>query len=124
MQRVHLRLLVGDFAGCFAFYRDVIGLEPTFGDETTGYADLRAADGSGLALFDRAEQGEVVELRAPGDGAAVIVGVGDVDAFAARAGDSVLGPPQSRAEWGIRFVHVRDPDGNLVEVNQPIPMEG
>jgi hypothetical protein len=28
-----------------------------------------------------------------------------------------------RPDWGIRFVHLRDPAGNLIEVNCPIPME-
>ncbi len=123
MQLTHVRLLVDDYPGCFAFYRDLLGLEPTFGDETTGYADFRAGDGPALALFDRAEQGGVVELRRSGDGAIPIFGVADVDALTERIASAALGPPQSRPEWGIRFVHLRDPDGNLIEVNQPIPMQ-
>jgi hypothetical protein len=31
-----------------------------------------------------------------------------------------VGAPQDRPEWGIRVAHVRDPDGTLVEVNEPI----
>jgi catechol 2,3-dioxygenase-like lactoylglutathione lyase family enzyme len=120
---LHVRLLVENYERCFGFYRDVLGLEVTFGDATSGYADLRTSDGAGLALFARAEQGEVVELRPPGDGAVLVFGVDDVDAFVARHGEVVVGPTQSRSEWGIRFAHLRDPDGHLIEVNQQIPME-
>jgi lactoylglutathione lyase len=123
VQLTHVRLLVGDYVRCFSFYRDVLGLEVTFGDETSGYADLRSGDGSALALFDRPEQGDVVELRPPGDSAVLVFRVDDVDAFADMHEHIVIGPPRSRAEWGIRFVHLRDPDGNLLEVNQQIPME-
>jgi len=28
--------------------------------------------------------------------------------------------PIDRSEWGIRTAHFRDPDGNLIEINQPL----
>jgi catechol 2,3-dioxygenase-like lactoylglutathione lyase family enzyme len=120
----HVRLLVDDYALCFHFYRDVLGLEVTFGDETSGYSDFATNGGTALALFDRREQAEAVELRPPGDEAVLIFGVENVDDVAGRLGAYLVGPPQSRAEWGIRFVHVRDPHGNLIEINQQIPMSG
>jgi lactoylglutathione lyase len=122
LRLTHVRLLVADYVRCFSFYRDVLGLEVTYGDAASGYADLSAGDGSTLALFDRSEQESVVELRPPGDGSLLVFGVDDVDAFAARHDDFVLGPPRDRSEWGIRVAYLRDPDGNLIEVNQPIPM--
>jgi catechol 2,3-dioxygenase-like lactoylglutathione lyase family enzyme len=103
----HVRLLVGNYAECFRFYRDVLGLEAGFGDEESGYADFSAGTGSVLALFDRDEQSEAVELR-------------ETERFREHA----VSQPESRAEWGIRFVHLRDPAGNLIELNQEIPMEG
>jgi lactoylglutathione lyase len=115
---------VDDHAACFRFYRDVLGLEPAFGDETTGYSDFRAGNGSTLALFDRVEQEGVVELRPSGDGAALVFAVDGVDAAAERLADHVVAGPASRSEWGIRFVHLRDPDGHLVELNESIPMDG
>ena len=121
MELSHVRLLVADYVRCFSFYRDVLGLEVTFGDVATGYADLRAGDGSTLALFDRSEQESVVELRPPGDGSLLVFRVDDVDAFAREHEDFMVGPPQDRAEWGIRVAYLRDPDGNLIEVNQSIP---
>ncbi len=122
MRLTHVRLLVDDYRACFRFYRDVLGLEPAFGDEESGYADFATAGGAILALFSRAEQGGVVGLRLPGDSAIVVLAVDDVDAFAERRREHVLADPESRAEWGIRFVHLRDPDGNLIEVNQQVPM--
>jgi catechol 2,3-dioxygenase-like lactoylglutathione lyase family enzyme len=57
MRLTHVRLLVDDFAACFRFYRDVVGLARTFGDETSGYADfkvvhLRDPPGNLLELFE------------------------------------------------------------------------
>ena len=28
--------------------------------------------------------------------------------------------PTDRPDWGIRTAHLRDPDGNLIEINQPL----
>jgi hypothetical protein len=28
-----------------------------------------------------------------------------------------------RPDWGIRTAHLRDPDGNLIELNSPLPRE-
>jgi lactoylglutathione lyase len=122
LRLTYVRLLVRDYVRCFSFYRDVLGLEVTYGDAASGYADLRAGEGSMLALFDRSEQESAVELRPPGDGTLLVFGVDDVDAFVATHDDFVLGPPRDRADWGIRVAYLRDPDGNLLEVNQQIPM--
>jgi len=120
----HVRLVVDDAPACFRFYRDVVGLTPTWGTETEGYADFDAG-GVTLAIVGRAGQSEVVELRPSGDAAILVLGVDDlVDALAelqrrgAEPGEIV-----DRPDWGIRFAHLRDPAGNLIEVNCPIPME-
>lgn len=31
--------------------------------------------------------------------------------------------PADRSDWGIRVGYVRDPDGNLIELNQPLPQD-
>ena len=122
MKLTHVRLLVDDYTACFRFYRDALGLEPTWGDETEGYADFRTGDAS-IALIQRAGQAEVVDLRPPGDGSMVILNVESVDAAAERLRDHLVSEPQSRPEWGIRFAHLRDPVGTLIEINELIPME-
>jgi lactoylglutathione lyase len=117
-----VRLLVDDFPGCYRFLNDILGLECTFGSEDDGYASFTAGTGT-LAVFRRDEQAEVVELRASGDGAVTVLEVDDVDAEAARLGDVVVRGPVSKAAWGGRVAYVRDPDGNLFELFQTIPME-
>ena len=121
MKLSQVRMLVDDFPACFRFYRDVIGLEPTFGGENDGYASF-----GNVALIERKEQGGAVELRAPGDGALVCLDADDLDAAIERAtaaGGEFLGPPVARSDWGIRVRYLRDPAGNLVEVHEEIPME-
>jgi lactoylglutathione lyase len=119
----HVRLLVDDFAACFRFYRDALGLKPTFGSENEGgYADFRAADCS-LALFERAGMKGVAELREAGDGAMLVLAVDDVDGEAARlrdAGVELASEPHDQPDWGLRVVHVRDPAGNLLELYRPL----
>ena len=117
-----VRLLVDDFPACFRFLQDSLGLECTYGREDSGYASFRAGTGS-VAVFRREEQGEVVELRAAGDGALTVLEVDDVDGEAERLGDALVGAPVSMAAWGGRVAYVRDPDGNLFELFQTIPSD-
>ena len=121
MRFSQVRLLVDDFPACFRFLRDSLGLECTFGGEDDGYASFKAGTGT-LAVFPRDEQAEVIELRATGDGALTVLEVDDVDAEADRLGDAIVGGPVSKAAWGGRVAYVRDPDGNLFELFQTIPM--
>lgn len=52
MKFSNVRLLVNDFAKCFKFYTEQLGLEPAWGDATSGYASFKVADGiEGLALL-------------------------------------------------------------------------
>ena len=52
MKFSNVRLLVKDFAKCFRFYTEQLGLEPAWGDENSGYASFKVADGiEGFALF-------------------------------------------------------------------------
>lgn len=122
MKFSQVRLLVDDFPGCFRFLRDVLGLEPASGDENDAYASFSAGTGT-IAIFSRAGQNDVVSLRPAGDAALVVLEVDDVDAAASRLGDHVVEGPVSQPEWGGRVAYVRDPDGNLFELFQPIPME-
>jgi lactoylglutathione lyase len=123
-----VRLLVGDYGGCFRFYRDAMGFPVTFGDESSGYADVSASADVNIALFDRREQleqlGGGAEPSGEGDRAALIFEVEDVDATLREVrgrGAPVAAEPADRSDWGIRVAYVRDPDGNLIELNQPIP---
>jgi hypothetical protein len=38
-------------------------------------------------------------------------------------GVSFLNEPHDRPDWGIRVLHLRDPDGLLIELNEPLPTD-
>jgi catechol 2,3-dioxygenase-like lactoylglutathione lyase family enzyme len=117
-----VRLLVDDFPGCFRFLRDDLGLECSSGGEDEVYASFRAGEGA-VAIFQRAGQAGVVDLRGQGDSALVVLEVDDVDAEATRLASLVVAGPVSRPDWGGRVAYLRDPDDNLFELFQSIPMD-
>jgi catechol 2,3-dioxygenase-like lactoylglutathione lyase family enzyme len=123
-----VRLLVDDYAGCFRYYRDVMGFPATFGEEEGGYADFDAGADVSLALFVRQHQTDHVgaPAEASGDKVAIIFEIEDVDAAIDELrgrGAPVSAEPADRADWGIRVRYVRDPDGNLIELNSPLPAD-
>jgi lactoylglutathione lyase len=128
MHLQHTRLLVRSFAECFRFYRDVMGLTVTWGDEQDSYASFADAESNGpaLALYRRRAMAEVVGTeKLPADAFCqdrfmLIVGVENVEATVTelrdRGAELELGP-QDFPDWGIRAAYLRDPDGNLVEIS-------
>jgi catechol 2,3-dioxygenase-like lactoylglutathione lyase family enzyme len=62
MKLSQARLVVDDYGAAFRFYRDTLGFEPSFGDESSGYASFAVGEGT-VAIFQRAEQREAVEWR-------------------------------------------------------------
>jgi len=114
------RLLVDDFGAAFRFYRDVLGLGAGFGDEASGYASFDTGTGT-LAIFERAHQAGVVELRQAGDSTLTVLEVDDVDAEVGRLGEYVVRAPIDQPEWGGRVAYLRDPSGNLIELFQALP---
>lgn len=52
MKFSNVRLLVKDFATCFKFYTEQLGLKLAWGDENSGYVSFKVAAGiEGFALF-------------------------------------------------------------------------
>ncbi|RFU37016.1 glyoxalase/bleomycin resistance/extradiol dioxygenase family protein [Actinomadura logoneensis] len=136
MDALYPRLLVDDFDACARFYtaalRELLGVEPAKVLPAARYAhwDL---DGEGaLSLFGRAAIAAVTGTAglpaAPStatasvpDRSMLVFEVDDVDAAAkalAGFGASVAAAPADRPEWGpnLRTAHLRDPDGNLLEL--------
>jgi predicted enzyme related to lactoylglutathione lyase len=120
-------LAVSDFEASLAFYRDRLGLELDAVYDDPPYATLSCA-GARISL---AEQGHAAEDRpgvlmtAPADRsqAAVVLVLEVADALAAHAslleeGVAMLAPPFHPPWGGCRFFCV-DPDGYLVEIEQP-----
>lgn len=129
MKLTHVRLLVNDFDTCFRFYRDVMGFEVQWGAEGSGYADFRGRGEAMVALFSRQGVaatlgiGELPPEAGCQDRAMLVFEAADLDstveALIARGADFVAGL-QDRPDWGIRTAHLRDPEGNLIELNSPL----
>lgn len=130
MKFSNVRLLVKDYKKCFKFYTEQLGLEPLWGDENGCYASFKVADGiEGLAIF-------VSDYMAPAVGnvektqpigyrekSMISFEVGNVDdtyrAFLGK-GIKFINEPIDMPDWGMRVVHLRDPEENLIEFYTPL----
>ena len=125
----YTRLLVSNFKACFLFYRDIMGFQAGFGTEDDTYADFITSSAT-LALFDKNEMSAAVgtsQLPVSGNGqdkTCLVFAVENVDSTCKHLitqGVDLVAAPTDRGDWGIRTAHFRDPDGNLIEINQPLP---
>jgi lactoylglutathione lyase len=124
----YTRLLVSNFKACFLFYRDLMGFQASYGTENDTYADFNTGTVS-IALFDRQEMSNAVgtahlpaQAKAQ-DKVCLVFSVENVDTVCdqlAKQGIQLTAEPSDRPGWGIRAAHFRDPDGNLIEINQPL----
>ena len=128
MRFSNVRLLVKDFAKCFKFYTEQLGLEPAWGDENSGYASFKVADGmEGFALFvsdwmapsvGNADKQQPVAMR---EKLMVSFSVDNVDeTFAALKAKGVMfiSEPTDMPDWGMRTLYLRDPEENLIEAKE------
>jgi lactoylglutathione lyase len=130
---VHLtqiRLIVSDFDGTAAFYRDVIGLRPQFDSIAPPYVAFEPDLGSALCLHDRADLesalGGVLRGASAGDAALISLRVDDLDgylAILATRGAEILTDPVFFGDR-IRSAYLRDPEGNLLEIQQWLVTRG
>ncbi len=135
----NVRLEVADVRACFRFYRDVMGFPVSWGDENdAGYSSFKVGEQTSLAIHqyenNLPEIGREVGMRplaetARGrETALVVFEVESRERLAACAeklrgrGARIIAGPADHPGWGIRSFYLRDPDGNLIEVNAPIEM--
>ena len=134
MKFSNVRLLVKDYKKCFKFYTEQLGLEPTWGDAEGCYASFNVAEGiEGFALFVSdfmaPAVGNVEKLQPEGyrEKSMVSFAVENVDetyqAFLAK-GIEFINQPTDMPDWGMRVVHLRDPEENLIELFTPLDIEG
>jgi predicted enzyme related to lactoylglutathione lyase len=124
VELAQVRLLVTDFAACYRFYADVLGLKPQSGATEGPYEKFSPHVGSaGIALQDRAMMAQVLgELgeTATGHRSLVVLRVDDLDAYTAeivsRGATLVHGPAPMTDR--MRVAHLKDPEGNLVELQE------
>jgi len=130
MRLDYVRLLVTEFDACFRFYRDIMGFKVTWGEEGDRYGSFSLGEGCALALFQRQAMAETLGTTnlpveaACQDRMVLVVGVEDLTAtvkMLKERGAGFITEPEDHPKWGIRTAHIRDPDGNLIEINSPMP---
>lgn len=127
MELTHVRLLVDDVEETLGFYRDVLGLEVTLEAGEGIYYELRGG-GVILALFRRDLMDQMIGggLGEPAraDAVALTFAVDDVGETARllkQRGATLVNEPMDYPVAFLRVAHLRDPAGNLIEVNAPLP---
>lgn len=92
------------------------------------YAEFKCGE-SIIGLFRRdfmagiVGAGHLPAQAAAQDAVALVLAVKDVDAAAAELqarGAHFVTEPHDQVEWFLRVAHLRDPDGNLIEINTPL----
>ena len=117
-------LIVEDLDRSVAFYTEALGIQ--LSHRSGGYAQLITGP-TRLALYTREAMSATLEQplepparNAPGSEIGFLVA--DVDAAYAEitlAGGEPVKPPTDRF-WGQRTAYLRDPDGHLIELVQPL----
>lgn len=130
MELAQVRLLVTDFAACYHFYAEVLGLKPQSGATEGPYEKFSPHAGSaGIALQDRAMMAEILnELGEPTNGhrSLVVLRVDDLDAYCEQItsrGATLLHGPAPMTDR-MRVAHLKDPEGNLVELQEWLLLRG
>lgn len=130
MKLSNIRLLVTDFDNCYAFYHEILDLECSWGKPGENYASFNIGIPSGLAIFKAELMSDASigitgadKTPATNDKAVVVFEVENVDQLfdqLKHKGIASLTAPKDMAAWGIRVIHFRDPENNLIEVFSPI----
>ena len=130
MKFSNVRLLVKDYKKCFKFYTEQLGFEVLWGDENGCYASFKVAEViEGLAIFSSDFMASAVgndEKTQPigyREKSMVVFEVQNVDdtyqAFLEK-GIDFINEPTDMPDWGMRVVHLRDPEENLIEFFTPL----
>ena len=126
MELTHLRLLADNYKECFLFYRDVLELKVSFGDENSSYAEFEF-EGVTLGLFGRKQMAEAIgaeyyPVRNRSDKAALIFKVNNVEEKYEELKGKVefITEPAAQKDWGIKVAHFRDPAGSLIEIYESL----
>ena len=121
-----IRLLVTDFKKSVAFYRDVLEIPLEWYVEEAEYANFNTGEAK-IEIMTRKTMadalGEGYEQVAAKIPTSVVLDFGaeDIDAryeSLRQKGVSFLKEPHNREDWGARVAHLRDPDGNTIELYQ------
>lgn len=120
MSTIQPVIITADYDVLLGFYTTLFGAEEIFRRPAKGpvfYLGLRIGD-TDLGLVAKEDTGTVAAPRI-----LLSIAVDDVDETLGRVeelGGSVSGGPKDMP-WGQRVAHIQDPDGNPVNLTQPIP---
>lgn len=133
MKFSNVRLLVKDYKKCFKFYTEELGLEPAWGDEDSCYASFKVADGiEGFALFvsdfmapavGNADKSQPIGYREKSLVSFEVANVDETYQMFQAKGIKFINEPTNMPDWGMRTVHLRDPEDNLIELFSPLTLE-
>lgn len=128
LKLTHIRLLVSDVPACMRFYRDVLRFDVLWDDGEGNYVSFKTGDvvlalnkkQSMATALGTTEKPASAECQ---DKVALILAVEDLDLVyqQLKAEDvQFITEPIDHPDWGIRTAHLRDPEGNLIEINCPL----
>lgn len=130
MKFSNARLLVKDYKKCFKFYTEQLGLDPHWGEENGCYAAFKVADGiEGFAIFSsdfmasavgNDEKTQPIGYREKSMVVFEVENVDDTYQACLEKGISFINEPTDMPDWGMRVVHLRDPEENLIEFFTPL----
>lgn len=131
MKLTYTRLMTEHFDETYDFYAQRLGFPATWGQKGDVYASFKVSGDVELAIFDAKLMddhiGHVTTDREKiHDKMMLAFTVDDLDREYQRLkeqGISCLNEPHDVTNWGIRCLHLRDPEGNLIELNQELPKE-
>jgi len=125
-------LLVSRFDECFRFYRDTMGFKISWGKEGDSYATFVVRRNIKLSIFDKGQMAKTIgndslpSESTSQDKMALTFAVKDLDKTIKKMGKKgakFVTPVIDRKDWGIRTVFLRDPDGNLLQLESDMPKE-
>lgn len=125
----HVSLFVQNMQTMLKFYQDTLGLQVL--ETSDGYTSLKAGDNVKLSFFDAQKMEQTIPLVQPGEsnGNRFVIEfrVDGLDAFCNTLRDQnvqFITEPTNYTNWGIRSAYILDPEGNLINIYEPLQTEG
>lgn len=119
----NIRLLIKDFDKCFDFYKNMLRLESTWGDFGDTYASFTNGHENIITLFDRDSMMKSIGEKVKNEqnyinNFVIVIRVTNVvstyESLKA-SGLEFINKPTEMPGWGDKVVHLKDPEGNLIE---------
>lgn len=129
MKFAGVRLLVNDYEKCFEFYTEKLGFEAVFNIDGC-YGSFKVAENiEGLAIFTsdlmapvvgNADKNQPTRCREKSMISFEVENLDDAYQTLLSKGIEFINQPTDIPDWGMRTVHFRDPEENLIELYTPL----